>query len=112
MSMNHPMAPATTATIVPARKALTMNGNSNSWRTSSSRFQVKCAPITGAPPSAAARDRACVHIGSLAGARSRVLVAVGVVRGRFRLAHDDEAAVRRLEHLNRRAEQAGQGFPG
>src|SRR6266700_7529817 len=31
-TMNHPMAPETTATMVPARKAFTMNGYENSCR--------------------------------------------------------------------------------
>src|SRR6266576_156722 len=41
-TMNHPIAPETTATIVPARKAFTMNGYENSWRRLVTRPAPSC----------------------------------------------------------------------
>src|SRR5439155_6134221 len=79
--MNQPVTPAMTATIVPASIALTMNGNEKSWRTSSTRFQDSPRKI----------------------AASGMGVAIAVDKRGFRLADDDEPAVRRAQHLDRRA---------
>src|SRR4051812_39834058 len=80
-TMNHPTVPASTATMEPARKALTMNWNSNRSRTT---FMLR---------------------------RSRRM-AVVVVRGRFGLADDDEPAVGRAQHLDRRAVEVAERLAG
>src|SRR5947209_2448890 len=89
-----PTMPASTATIVPAASALTMNGNVNSWRRSSIGLgeSVGIALMGG--------------VGSCGGRRSRVAVTVMV--GRIRLADHDEAAVGRAQDLDRGAVQLGQ----
>src|SRR5437660_12627645 len=87
-TMNQPIAPAATATTVPARKALTMKWKANSWRVSVTRFQVSRAPASASITST-----------------SRVLVAIGVICRWLRLPDDDEASVRGLQHLDRRSEQ-------
>src|SRR5260370_5358872 len=81
--MNQPATPAITATIVPAASALTMNGNVNSAWTSWIGFQ-------DSPWKSAALIM-------------RVRVTVAVDERRFRLSDDDEPAVGRAQHLDRRA---------
>src|SRR5690348_2757680 len=84
--MNQPVTPAITATIVPASRALTMNGYETSWRTSSNRFQDSPWKI----------------------AASTMLMAVAVHERGFRLADDHEPAVRGAQHLDRGAVKAAQ----
>ena len=83
--MNQPIAPAITATIVPASSAWTMNGKSVSCSKSLTGFQERPASSVG------------------------MVVAGVVVGGRLGGADDDEAAVGGLEHLDRRRRRGGSG---
>src|SRR5207237_5615973 len=85
-TMNQPVTPAITATIVPASSALTMNRYEKSCRTSSTGFQDSPWKI----------------------AASSMGVAVAVDERRLRLPDDDEPAVGGAEHLDRRAVEPAQ----
>src|SRR5436189_1509606 len=85
-TINQPVTPAMTATIVPASSALTMNGKAKSWRTSSAGFQESPWKTEA----------------------SSMLVPVSVDERSFRLADDDEPAVGGAQHLDRRAVEAAE----
>src|SRR5262245_14550240 len=89
--MNQPVAAASTATIVPARYALTMNGRDHMSWTSAMRFHEKAGSL-------------------IAPARSSVPVAV--VGRRLRLSDDDEPPVGGPEHLDRDAVERGEHLRG
>src|SRR5438067_2118277 len=88
-TMNQPVTPARTATIVPASRALTMNGYETSWRTSSARFHDSPSKMA---------------------ASSMGVVPVAVDERRLRLPDDDQAAIRGAQHLDRRAVESAERF--
>src|SRR4051812_19689740 len=90
--MNHPIAAATMATIVPARNALTMKWNASALRTSSTTFQVSLtsAPVESTPASVS------------------MAVQIGVVRRGLGVTDDHQPSVGSMEHLDRRAVEAAQ----
>src|SRR5258708_39077998 len=81
-TMNQPTTAATTATIVPARSALSMKWNASALRTSSTRFGVSRT------------------VASMSMAVPVVVVHLGAVRRRFGVTDDDALPRRRLDHLD------------
>src|SRR5690348_7750856 len=84
-TMYQPTTAASTATIVPASSALTMNGKANSSRRSVIGLSESWVLISG-----------------------HELVPVTVMVRRLRMPDDDQAAVGRPQHLDRRAVQLAQ----
>src|SRR3989442_13585701 len=80
-TMNQPVTPAMTATIVPASSALTMNGNEKSCWTSLTGFQER----------------------PWKSASSSMRVTIAVHERRLGLSDDDEPAVGGAQDLDRRA---------
>src|SRR5579862_8907455 len=83
-TMNQPVMPAITATIVPASSALTMNGNEKSPETSLARFHERPGNDGASTMPVAVHERC------------------------FRRADDDQSSVGRSQNLDRRAVQASE----
>src|SRR5690242_17697882 len=91
--MNQPIPAATTAMIVPARNAFTMKWNASAFRTSSTRFHV---------------SRTFTSVRSM----TVTVVHLGVIGRGLRMSDDDEAPVRRVQHLDGRSVEAAQRLGG
>ena len=98
-TMNQPIAAASTATMVPARKALTMNGSRPHLTEVGDEVPARTVGSPPLPP-----DRAMAMHGRV----QRAGRAWGVRGRRLGLADDDQAAVRVRQHLDRGAVQGRQ----
>src|SRR5882757_5905014 len=99
-TMNQPTQPASTATIAPARNALTMNGYAHIRSRSVTGFQEK-------PADASAISTGAVLIKPVRRLRTQRSRRLRDPRRGFGLADHDEPAVGSTQHLDRGAVEAG-----